>query len=121
MNATQARLYRTAIKNGKRHGVGGTSWTGKRLSSANNITALATTTDIAAQTMYFLREQLVRFGQPSAPIQIGVDGWRFVAPSSATIRVGDVYTSVADSSMSFVIGSLETDQGYPTGEASPKQ
>lgn len=121
LTAQQTQLYRTAIKIGQRHGVGGSSWTVSRPSTADNIITQASVTSAGTKTLYVLRERLVQYGTPQPPITVGTDRWRLIAPADTDIRTGDIITSVDDDILRFVVGPIEIDQGYPTAIVEPKQ
>lgn len=119
LTAEQTAKRRAAYTIGQRFGVGGSSWSYYAPSSADNVTAAATLTLTGTRTLYIVREQLTREAIAAAGAPVGDTRWRLIAPEGTSIAAGGVVKSVADTSLVYSIGPLDSDQGFVTAIVEP--
>lgn len=115
----QTALRRAAMLIGQHVGVGGASWSYYAPSTADNVTSAASLTLTGTRTLYIVREQLTARAIAAAGAPVGDTRWRLIAPEGTDIAAGGVVKSVADTSLVFSIGPLDSEQGYLTAIVEP--
>ena len=111
MTPEQYTRYTAAMITGYTSGVGGSTWTYYPPPSDEGVTGAVTITQDGTRTLYIVQEKLATFGQPLPSQPVGTFQWRMVAPIDTDVEAGGV---VASGGLAFAIGTLDTDQGFPT-------